>query len=126
MSFTNPTNLGVEKHEWLEKIDFYKGELNILQDRLLEVASKNTGAQSSAEVEHFQNQFILQKNNSDELAHKIREYTHHAFEDLKHHEGHVDSALMVQRKQLGEAVEEHEKILNELRHEFNQFLTRWM
>lgn len=62
-----------EHREWLNKIDFYYDDLKIFRNRLEEVSSRNTSKDISAQVEHFQNQFIIQRNELDELKHAINE-----------------------------------------------------
>ncbi|AXY74060.1 hypothetical protein D3H65_08725 [Paraflavitalea soli] len=52
-------------------ISFCRDELKIYQRRLEEVVSKNTGKDILAQVEHFQNQFILQGEQLDVLEHKV-------------------------------------------------------
>jgi glycyl-tRNA synthetase len=50
---------------------FYTDEITILKNRLGEIASKNNQKDVLAQVEHFQNQLIIQKNNIDEISHII-------------------------------------------------------
>ena len=57
---------------WLNKLDFYKDDLQILKDRLQEIAAKNSSKEVLAEVEHFQNQFYIQQNNMDNITHAIK------------------------------------------------------
>ena len=53
--------------EWLSKMKFYTDEISILKNRLGEIASKNSDKEVLAQVEHFQNQLIIQRNNIDEV-----------------------------------------------------------
>jgi hypothetical protein len=126
MSFTNANHLGTSQNDWLKELDFYQEELNILGGRLLEVAGKNNGAEASAGIEHFQNQFIVQQTNIAELRHRIHKNSHHAFEDVKEHAGRVETNLVTDNDAIGEDVKQFEKTFNELRKEFNLFLTKWM
>ena len=50
--------------EWLSKMKFYTDEITILKNRLGEIASKNNQKDVLAQVEHFQNQLIIQKNSN--------------------------------------------------------------
>jgi hypothetical protein len=126
MSYTNASNLGAEHGQWLGSLDFYEKELDILENRLAEVAEKNTDAEARAGVEHFQNQFIVQRNNIDELKHTVNEHKHLVFEDAKHHAGHVESLRVDEYKKIDDSVKTFEKIIKDLRHEFNNFLSKWM
>jgi hypothetical protein len=64
MNYTSVAHCGHEHQEWIKAMDFYKDDLQLLQKRLMEIAGKNNGHDTMAEVEHFQNQFIVQRNNS--------------------------------------------------------------
>lgn len=58
---------------WLNYLAFYKDEMQVLQRRLEEVAAKNTDMEVLAQVEHFQNQLILQREQHDILRHDIKQ-----------------------------------------------------
>jgi seryl-tRNA synthetase len=126
MSYTSVTNLGNDHLEWLKSIEFYEEELDILEGRLAEIVSKNSGAEARAGAEHFQNQFIVQRNNIDELKHHINEHTGKVSADAKKHAGRMENGLVAEHEQLKEQVRTFEKIVNDLRHEFNQYLAKWM
>ncbi|MFM7851037.1 MAG: hypothetical protein ACKO96_03775, partial [Flammeovirgaceae bacterium] len=59
---------------WLNEMIFFKEELGIFDKYLLEIVRKNTGQDIMKAIEHFQNQFIRQKEVIDELTHDIREH----------------------------------------------------
>src|SRR4051812_5933668 len=67
-------DLHAEHKEFTNKLAFYKDEIKIMQSRIEEIASKNTSKEVLAFVDHFQNQLIIQKNNIDELNHRINEH----------------------------------------------------
>jgi len=126
MSYTNAIHLGADHKTWLSSLDFYEKELDILETRLAEVAAKNTDFEARAGVEHFQNQFIVQRNNIDELKHSINAHAHLAFEDAKSHAGHIESTRLDEHGKLDSEVKLFEKIMNDLRHEYNGYLSKWM
>ena len=126
MSYTNAAHLGAEHKTWLNSLEFYEKELDILESRLAEVAGKNTDAEARAGVEHFQNQFIVQRNNIDELKHAVNEHAHLAFEDAKHHAGHVETTRIDEHHKIDDQVKTFEKVINDLRHEYNLYLSKWM
>jgi hypothetical protein len=66
--------LHIEHEIWLNELSFYQDELKILERHLLEIVKNNTARNVMKEVEHFQNQFIRQKEVLDELSHDIREH----------------------------------------------------
>ena len=126
MSFTTVTHCGTEHSAWLKSIEFYEGEFDILKQRLLEIAQKNTGLEIMSQVEHFQNQFIVQRNNLDELKHLIREHDGQVSIDARQHSGKMDVHDIVSHNSVKDQFESIEKVINDLRHEFNLFLAKTM
>ncbi len=126
MSFVTSATCGTEHHEWLQAIDFYEKELDILEERLAEIINKNTGTDAMAGAEHFQNQFIIQRNNIDELRHSIREHAHKTAEDAYVHAGHIHSELVTEHAEVKDDFASFEKVIKDLRSEFNDYLRKWM
>jgi hypothetical protein len=125
MSYTNVLNVAKGQAEWLKALSFYEDELYIMENRLAEVASKNTSFEARQGIEHFQNQFVIQRNQVDELKHDIREFEHRLTIDAEKHQGHVDNGFMAGHNVLLDKFEIFEKLMNELRHEYNNYLTKW-
>jgi predicted nuclease with TOPRIM domain len=115
-----------ENTEWLKKLDFYKDEITILKNRLEELADKNNAKDVLAEVEHFQNQFIIQRNNIDEIAHKVRENEQALQDEIKSNPVAVDHRKMEYHATEKDLVNSFEKVFNEIREDFNKFSAKWM
>ena len=115
-----------ENTEWLKKLDFYKDEITILKGRLEELAQKNNAQEVLVEVEHFQNQFIIQRNNIDEIAHKVRENEQSLLEEIKSNPVAVDHRKMEYHAAEQDLVNSFEKVFNEVREDFNKFSAKWM
>lgn len=115
-----------EHSDWIRSIDFYKQEIEILKKRLSEVSIKYSKQEVRAEVEHFQNQFIVQRNNLDELRHAIGEHVNHMQQDTEKMAQHLSNVTLAEHDQRREDLVSLEKVINELRHEFNRFLSRYM
>lgn len=126
MSYTNILKAGTDHTDWLNSLGFYEDDLKILEDRLAEVAIKNTSFESRQGVEHFQNQFVIQRNNVAELRHKIKEYVHLLAVDAQVHAGHINNSSLDTHKQLEEEFNSLEIVIRDLRSEFNEFLVKWM
>jgi len=126
MSYVNILKTGTDHTIWAKGLEFYKDELEIMNKRLLEISSKNTSEDASKGVEHFQNQFLIQKRNISDLRHQVNGYVKGLSHDAKTHEGHVDAIFITQSEDLKQRYEQFEQIMNALRHEFNEFLSRWM
>ena len=126
MSYISITKMENLHDEALRGLEFYKQDLYIQQQRLQEVAAKNTSFEARQSVEHFQNQFIVQRNNIDELKHKLNEQVQLLGKDAMEHGGRIEKGLAEEETKLNEEYHDLEKVINELRHEFGQFLSKWM
>ncbi len=125
MSYTKIAHTDSLQSE-LRAMNFYKDELGILEKRLEEVAAKNTQFEARQGVEHFQNQFILQRNNIDELKHRINVYIQEIAGDAKAHQGRIEKHKQAEETELTESSAILEKEIINLRKEFNVFLSKWM
>lgn len=110
----------------LRGLDFYKQEITILKKRLEEIAADNTGHEVAERVEYFQNQFLIQNNNIDELKHGIHENIQEIEDQIR------QSGAYVKVNTAGENIELYdqyiglEKVINAIRQEFNHFASKWM
>ncbi len=126
MTYTTVSKCSNDHSTWLKELDFYNEELSLLEKRLMEIANKNNGKEVMAEVEHFQNQFIVQRNNMDMLQHNVKEHNNKVAEDAKEHAGKMEVSREHDHNALKDQIEMFEKVFNELRHEYNRFLSKWM
>ena len=116
----------LENQDWLKRLDFYKEEIVILKERLDEVTSKNNASDFLKDVEHFQNQFIVQRNNIDELAHAIKMNETKLVKEVHANPIAVDHRKVESHEAEADFIGYFEKNFAQLRGEFNQFLTKWM
>jgi uncharacterized membrane protein len=126
MAYTNITKVGTDHTIWQRGFGFYKDELAIMGRRLSEVSEKNTAFEARQGVEHFQNQFIVQKNNLDELSHEVNVYITKLNLDALKHQGRADEVMLEEHLALHAKYEDFERIMNALRHEFNEYLAKWL
>ena len=126
MSFTNTTQVNAEHQEWVKGLDFYKDDIHILENRLTEISTKNTTFEARQGIEHFQNQFLVQRNNIDELRHKIKEHisTYGKMTELA--EEVVENEKLAEHENLKDEYLSFEKVIKDLRQEFNIYLAKWM
>jgi len=115
-----------ENTEWANKLLFYKDEISILKNRLAEIASKNSGKEVLAQVEHFQNQFIIQRNTIDEIMHVIKINEEELQKEIDSNPVAVDHRKTIYHAKEKDLVESFEKNFNEIRTEFKLFLAKWM
>jgi hypothetical protein len=115
-----------ENQDWLKRLDFYKEELLIVNERLGELTRKNNDSNFLKEVEHFQNQFVIQRNSIDELGHNIRSNENQLIQEINQNPVAVDHRKVETHEAEAEFMGYFEKNFANLRAEFNQFASKWM
>jgi hypothetical protein len=115
-----------ENVEWSNKLDFYKEEIKILQNRLEEVAEKNNNKDVLALVEQFQNQLIIHRNTNDEIQHKVTLSEDKLQEEINKNPVATDHRKVEYHQNEKEEIQIFEKVFSELREEFNRFVAKWM
>ena len=111
---------------WKSEANFYADELKIYQKRLAEVASKNTSDEVRKQVEHFQNKFIIQKEQMDILNHEVNVHEQWLAKFAKENPVAIDHHLFADHTAMHEKMQSFSKIYAELKNEFNHFLATWM
>lgn len=109
--------------EWDKTLGFYQDEIRVFEKSLKTITKANTGKEVLAKVEHFQNQFILQKEQFAILHHDIRaEKTKVRSEILE--KGPVINVMPTKTNHVvKERIESAEKIFRDTKKEFNRFLS---
>jgi len=126
MNYTSFGIPGSRHSEAIRGLDFYGEDLKILENRLSEVASRNDSFEARQGIEHFQNQFDIQQKNIHDLLHKFREHEPVMIQEAQKHASQVSLAQVEKEKKLLDDFDQLEKVIKELRHEFNIFLSKWM
>lgn len=120
------TEQHVAYREWLNRLAFYKDELKIMQNRIAEIAERNTKTDVLAQVEHFQNMLIIQKNQIDRLRHDIDKQEEELVSLALKNPVASDHRRVEFHPEQKQKIELFEKIFNELRHELIHWLTKVM
>jgi len=113
-----------ECNSWREKLRQYREEFSKDKTKLQEAASRTLSKDQLQDVEHLHNQFHIQLINIHDLKHAI-----------KTHEQKMNYEMNVNKEKLnGETMAEHENLLDQyqsleltlqdLREEFDEFLSR--
>ena len=111
---------------WLNTLNFYKDDLTVLKKRLEELVSKNNNKDFLKLAEHFQNQFIIQRNNIDEITHAVKANENNLIKKIEDNPIAVDHRKTEYHETEKEMVASFEKNFNELRKEFILFSAKWM
>ena len=118
-------SLHLEYELWIREIAFYKEEICLFENHLEALAAQNPDPSCSVQIEHFQNQFILQKEVIDYLKHDLHvsEKQLAAFAHELSDTG-LESIRMDNHTQLRERVITFRNIYNDLKKEFREFESR--
>lgn len=115
-----------ENEEWMNNATFYRDEIKILEGRLSEVASKNTSKEVLKQVEHFQNQFTIQKDRLDELKHEINLSNDKLKKEINKNPTAVEHRSVEDHLVARQNMNSYEKIFSTFKIELNTFLSKWM
>lgn len=123
MSIINIAYYNTEMEESIDMLDFYKDEIQSLEKRLQEVAARNTKLPILAQVEHFQNQLLVQRDNFTKLKHAI----HRQKVNMKAYvtaENESLTDILVESHKLREEMQTATKIFTEAKHACYRFLSK--
>ncbi len=126
MSYINILKTNTDHTIWAKGLEFYRDELELMTKRLVDISSRNTSPEATQGVEHFQNQFLIQQKNISDLKHEVKNYVKGLSNDARDHNGHVDESFLRKGEELKERYGQLELIMNSLRREFNEYLSKWM
>ena len=116
-------DLHAEHVSWLNKLAFYRDDLKIFESRLGEVVKQNTKKELLARAEHFQNQFILQKEQIDILKHEIKLHESAMEKNIKENSTAVDHRKVQDHTGHREKMLRFEELFHDLRREYYTWLS---
>ena len=116
------TELHNEHVEWNRRISFYRDEVNSFENRLADIVKANTKTEVLAPLEHFQNQFIRQKQIMDNLAHDINAYESIIVNMAKENNVATDRKRTDDHSELRGRMNQFDKLFGELKDEFTKYL----
>lgn len=111
---------------WLNKLGFYKDDLAVWQNRLNEIASKNTAHEVMAELEQFQNQWKIQDEQADILKHLLGLNIKTIEAAISQNVVASDHRKMVVDTEMEEKLERFEILFAGFRKNIMTFLAKWM
>ncbi len=117
---------------WLNTLRFCKDEIGIFDKRMEEIARRavrsatDESREVMAELEHFQNQYIREREVIDELRHDIKQHENGLEKFAKEHPIAVDHVLFMDHQGLRDRVHTFEKLYHELKGEFMRWLAARM
>lgn len=111
---------------WQNALAFYKQEAGLLEERIAEIAQRNTATDVLAEVEHFQNQYIRQKEVIDTLRNKINHHADDLEREYKERPVAIDHRLFADHTGMRDEMDTFEKLYRELKDELMRWLAKRM
>lgn len=118
-------DLRYDHHIWENEMNFYKKELGIFENRLVDMLKRKPSKDLLRELEQYQNQIIRQKEVVDEVNHKIHLYD----DELKGIAVQTvltsQSIEMRKHKDLESEIRITRKLYFELRDNFNNYLEKY-
>lgn len=126
MKKTNIKHLTFAHQACRRGLEFYEIELSFLQERLEEISGDNTGHEVAEQVEHFQNQLIINRDQIDQLKHRIQVNLDQVAAEVKLSDQFIREVTVTAADQIAADYEQEEKLFKELRHDFNRFAAQWM
>ena len=120
VKLSKPDQFHHENKTWRRLLDFFKQENSFLKNRLSEVLDNSTDKNFLALAEQFQNKFILKDEYIDELKYDINRQEM-SLNDVT--ENNMDAKLIRRQENLRNEMEFFEKDFNNLKNEFNKYLS---
>jgi hypothetical protein len=111
---------------WLNKLSFYGDDIAIMQKRIDEIAKKNTAKEVQMQIEHFQNQLLIQRSTISEIKHHIEKDEKYLNANIEKNETAVDHRKIEDHVAEREDVKSFEDNFNSLRKDLNHFAAKWM
>jgi hypothetical protein len=118
------TDLHTERKNWLNILSFTIDEMDSMKNRLAEIVAANNKTETTAKAEHFQNQFILQRDVLDVLRHDINETENEMVKQIEANPVATDHKTAPDHTALRERMDTFERLFNELKQEFNTFAAK--
>ncbi len=113
-----------QSSDWLRELQFYKDDILLLQTRLQEVAAKNTAQEVLAQVEHFQNKFILLLEQADILKHDVNLNNEAMLQKAEQVPTHIHEKSEAEATALFNGLKDYAQSLAEVRFNLNKFLSK--
>lgn len=120
------SDLHFENKVHFNQLVFYRQELELLRNRLEELAAHNTKTEVAARIEQFQNQFIRQHEVNDELRHKITVHQEKLVNYAKENPVAIDRVLFDDNDSLADEITRYGELYKDMKDGFYRFVAEWL
>ena len=120
------SDLHFEHKQWRRELLFWEDELKSLQNRLNELVLRWTDKDVLAQLEHYQNQLIIQENAIGELEDFINLHELKISEQTKKGIDALDLQLVKKHNEIREQMDTQRNLYSDLKRNFFRFLSKYM
>ena len=120
------SDLHFEHKQWRRELFFWEDELRSFKNRLEELVNRWTDKKMLAQLEHYQNQFLLQAEAINKLEDEINIHEHNISESSKKGYDILDTLFVKKHIEFRNHMETQRNIYHNLKGEFFRFLTEFM
>ncbi|AMS26932.1 hypothetical protein AEM51_07790 [Bacteroidetes bacterium UKL13-3] len=118
------TDLHTERQTWLKAMALSKDEIQSFENRLSEIVKANNQVEVTSMVEHFQNQFILQREVMDILIRDINASEAAMAKQVEANPVATEHKTAPDHVDLRDRAETFTNLFAELKAEFNKFAAK--
>ena len=119
-------DLHFEHENWERELDFWGDELKSFHLRLEELVNRWTDHQVLAEIEKFQNQFMIQEKEFDSIKDQIAMHEKNMAAHYEKNEDVLNEMFVSQHLALREVMETERNLYDNLKKDFFRFMTKYM
>ncbi len=119
-------DLHFEHEQWRRELFFWEDELKSFNNRLSELVTRYTAKEMLAQLEHYQNEFILHGSVIDDLLEAIEIHEIRIAGHSMKSEDVLDTVLVKKHLEFKNKMETQRQIYADLKKEFFRFLTKYM
>ena len=119
-------DLHFEHENWQRELDFWKDELKSFHLRLDELVKRWTDHKVLAEIEKFQNQFMIQEKEFDSLNDQIAMHEKNMASHYEKNEDVLNRTFVIQHLSFREVIETERNLYSKLKKDFFRFMTKYM
>ncbi len=120
------SNMHFEHKQWNRELAFWKDELKSFNNRLSELVTRWTNKDVLAQLEHYQNEFVLHGGVIEDLQEIIEEHETRIAGQSKTGEDALDTQLAKKHIEFRNRIETQRHIYAELKKGFFRFLEKYM
>lgn len=119
-------DLHFEHRQWQSELAFWEDELKSFNNRLSELVTHWTKKEVLAQLEHYQNEFVLHDGIIDKLQEEIEVHETRIAGQSKTGHDALDTAMTKKHLEFRDRMETQRQIYADLKKEFFRFLTKYM